>query len=156
MQYTPPDSSASPSSKSPLIHSLHNTWNPTIKVALVPSAHQENALDQFTALHAILAANIEPVFHQNLFDRARSGITGQQINLISWYNYAAYANQLLDTFSLQDGEIPEETSPIKLLRPVPLTYAAATGSPVEHISTVPCNNYTTSILLLSPLSLLMI
>lgn len=125
MEYNVQSSDGHPARKVPLLQSIHNTGNPTTKVALVPSSHFEEALNQLAAIHDILATNIASTYHSKVFvPQCRAGITGQQIDSISSCNYSTYASQLLESFNPQDGEIQEGPVP-KRVRPVPLSYAVA-------------------------------
>ncbi len=81
--------------------------------------------NQFSALYDILATNIVPEYHNQVFlPGTRVGITGQKIGSISSCNYSSYASQLLSTFNPQHGEKMENPPPSKQYRPVPLSYAA--------------------------------
>ncbi len=109
----------------PLLHSIHNTGNKTTKVALVPSSHHTEALNQFSAIHSILMSNVLPEYHDKVFvSGARAGLTGQQIDSVSSCNCSSYASELLDLYNPQDGE-DDTSQPVKRFRPVPMSYAAA-------------------------------
>ncbi len=56
MTFTPPTADGELPKSKPLLHSIHNTGKPTIKVALVPSHHYEAATTQLSAIHNILAS----------------------------------------------------------------------------------------------------
>jgi hypothetical protein len=130
----------------PLIHSVHNTGNKTTKVAIVPSAHYEEALNQFSALHDILATNIANEYHNQVFlPDTRVGITGQRIDSISSCNYSSFASQLLSTFNPQDGEQMENPSPSKRYRPVPLSYAAVVAPELSTAGAVTTATVATSL-----------
>jgi hypothetical protein len=144
MQYTIPATEGHPPTKSPLLHSIHNTGNPTTKVALVPSNHFDEALNQLSAIHDILATNIASTYHSKVFvPKARAGITGQQIDSISSCNYSNYASQLLESFNPQDGET--QAAPVqKRARQIPLSYAAAITTPTEEATSSPSKLTTTT------------
>jgi hypothetical protein len=108
----------------PLLHSIHNTGNKTTKVALVPSSHYTEALNQLSAIHSILTSNVSPDYHEKVFVHGtRAGLTGQQVDSVSSCNCSSYASELLDLYKPQDGE-DEPTQPVKRFRPVPMSYAA--------------------------------
>lgn len=129
MTYTPPPTNGVIPDKVPLLHSIHNTGNKTTKVILARTEYYDEALNQLSALHEILTANIPLEYQERVFVGAtRATITGRQLDSISSCNYSAYADSLLSTFNPQDGEVKEIQPPHKRVRPVPLSYAAATRS----------------------------
>jgi hypothetical protein len=129
----------------PLLHSIHNTGKSTTKVALVPSNHYEAAITQLSAIQSILASYVPPDFHDKVFiESMPAGITGQQIDSISSCNSAAFATELLNRYNPQEGENIEEVKPSKRFRPVPLTYAAVTGTDVQSETTTDNSRATIS------------
>jgi hypothetical protein len=111
----------------PLLHSIHNTGQATVKVALTTTKNYEEAVTQLSAIHSILTANIPPAYHSKVFiGNTTASITGRQIDSISSCNYSTYADQLLSTFNPQDGEDPPTIPAYKRNRLSSITYAAAT------------------------------
>jgi len=129
MTFTLPTADGELPKSEPLLHSIHNTGKPTIKVALVPRNHYEAATTQLSAIHSILASYISPAYHDQVFiPSLTAGITGQQIDSVPSCNSAAYATDLLNRYNPQDGEEEEVPQPTKRFRQVPLSYAAATAN----------------------------
>ncbi len=155
MQYTAPETAGQCSTSVPLLHSIHNTAKPTIKVALVPSRHYENAVTQLFAIHSILASYIpQDYFNKVFIESQTAGITGQQIDSISWCNSAAYAAELLDRFNPQDGDEEDTPTTVKRFRPVPLSYAAVTSTDNTTATTTATSQETISTVTPADLDLL--
>ncbi len=129
MTYTPPPTNGVIPDKVPLLHSILNTGNKTTKVVLARTEYYDEALSQLSAIHEILTANIPLKYHERVFaGTTRATITWRQLDSISLCNYSAYVDNLLSTFNPQDDEAKEIQPPHKRVRPVPLSYAAATRS----------------------------
>ena len=113
MTYTPPPNNGVIPDKVPLLHSIHNTGNKTTKVVLARTEYYDEALNQLSAIHEILTANIPLKYHERVFaGTTRATITWRQLDSISLCNYSAYVDNLLSTFNLQDGEVKEIQPPI--------------------------------------------
>jgi hypothetical protein len=51
----------------PLIYSIHNTGQPTTKVALIPQLCYQEAILQVSAVHSGLQVYIKPEYHDDVF-----------------------------------------------------------------------------------------
>lgn len=111
----------------PLLHSIHNTGNPKIKVALVTTSHHDAALDQFASIHAGLMTVIAPEFHDKVFvGTSPAGLTGQQIDSTSSCNCSANADELIHLYNPQEGDIQPTMQ--KRFRATPMTYSSVASS----------------------------
>ncbi len=89
----------------PLIYSIHNTGQPTTKVALVPHLNYQEVILQLSAVHSGLKAYIKPEHHKAVFVEGKEVcISGQTADTISSCSYSAYADRLLGEYNPQDGE----------------------------------------------------
>jgi hypothetical protein len=110
-----------------LIHSIHNTSRPGVKVALVQSSKHEAALGQFANLQNILPNSIAKNYHSSVFvSGQRPQMSGRQVDSVSSGHYSSYADTLLVDYNPQtiDEQTPEYVPPVaKRARPAVLTYA---------------------------------
>jgi len=127
-----------------LIHSIHNTSRPGVKVALVQSSKHEAALGQFANLQNILPNSIAKNYHSSVFvSGQRPQMSGRQVDSVSSGHYSSYADTLLVDYNPQTGDeqTPEYVPPVATrARPAVLTYAQAVSPiPVQTViaSTTP-------------------
>jgi len=67
-----------------LIYSIHNTGNPTTKVALIPPLYYDSAIQQLSVIHSGLQGYIHPNFHKAVFLPGKhAGVSSQPADSIS-------------------------------------------------------------------------
>jgi len=124
-----------------LLHSIHNTSKPGVKVGLVPSSKYEAALGQFANIQNILTNSIQEKYHASVFISGnRPQMSGRQVDSISSGSYSTFADALLADYNPQTGDEqpPEYVPPVaKRARPAILTYAQATSpTPVSLVVSI--------------------
>jgi len=109
-----------------LIHSVHNMANKLIKVVLVQTSKNVDAIGHMESLENIIRNNIAVEYHPNvLIPGKKPSIMGQRVDSISSCNYSNYASNLLVSFNPQDDAPNERRPNIKRIRQTRISYAAA-------------------------------
>jgi hypothetical protein len=87
-----------------LVHSIHNSGNSMMKVALVHSAKFQEALDTFSNIGNILYNSIQPEYHPFVFvPGMQPALSSNKPDSLSSGTYLTYASELLSPFNPQDG-----------------------------------------------------
>lgn len=120
-----------------IMHSIHNTGNPTTKVAVIPRHLYNATMHQFSVIHSTLQQYVTPEYHGKVFIPGKNaGPTGQKADSIPSCTHSAMADRLLASCNPQDGEKPITSSQPKRPHHIPISYSRAiSGS--ETQSSIP-------------------
>jgi archaellum component FlaC len=115
-----------------LVHSVHYTNRPHVKVFLVHQENYESAIEQFRTIHLDLLAGAPQEFQGNVFvEGMEAGLSSGHRDTIHSCNSSLHASELLQLHNPQDAEVEVRDNPQKRFKPTIISYTAAVTPPVQ-------------------------